>query len=132
MQEHISQPIFILNLVNTMSYILNWPFHCSITIQLLDQKEGKDHCDFTAQFDDAPGKCTERRVGKTGGYSGWGAPLFICYSPKYLVNDSLSASVSFKPIIIRTCYKNNNIIISESVIYNRDIVYNNRYYNTCT
>lgn len=74
---------------------LKWPFHSPVTVRLLDQKEGKDHHDYTVTFDDAPDDCT-RRVEKTGNF-GWGTPLFISHSklsPKYLVNDSLCFNVS--------------------------------------
>ena len=77
---------------------LNWPFCHSITIQLLDQKEGKDHHHHTSRFGDASAECT-RRVGESWtGNSGWGlgTPCFISQSklsPKYLVNDSLRFNI---------------------------------------
>ena len=77
---------------------LNWPFHHSVAIRLVDQKETKNHHDYTLDFDDAPDKCTKRRVETFGDYSGWGTPWFISHSelsPNYLVNDSLCFSVSF-------------------------------------
>jgi hypothetical protein len=73
---------------------LNWPFRRSITIRLIDQKEGTNHHDFTARFGDAPDACTKRRV--VGKYTGWGTPRFISHSnlsPNYLVNDSLYFSI---------------------------------------
>ena len=44
---------------------LKWPFRRSITIQLIDQKEGKDHLDDFVNFANAPDHCTrkvERRL----------------------------------------------------------------------
>ena len=77
---------------------LNWPFRHPITIQLVDQKEGKTHHGHTVRFDTAPDECTKRRVETvaTGGYTGWGTALFISHSklsPNYLVNNSLCFSV---------------------------------------
>jgi hypothetical protein len=76
---------------------LDWPFRHSITIRLVDQKDGTNHHDYTVGFGDAPDACIKRRVEPVGGdYSGWGAPLFINrsrLSPKYLINDSLSFSI---------------------------------------
>ena len=75
---------------------LNWPFDHSITIRLIDQKEGKNHSDCTLDFDNAPDDCTERRVETFGDYSGWGRQRFISHSklsPNYLINDSLCFSV---------------------------------------
>jgi hypothetical protein len=71
---------------------LNWPFRRSITIRLIDQKEGTNHHDYTVRFGNAPDECTKRRVESDSGY-GWGSQLFISQSklsPKYLINDSLS------------------------------------------
>ena len=70
---------------------LNWPFDHSITIRLVDQKEGKNHHDYIVDFGTAPDKYT-KRVEKVGDYSGWGIPRFISHSklsPNYLVNNSL-------------------------------------------
>lgn len=75
---------------------LNWPFHRSITVRLVDQKEGNKHHDDTVRFSAAPDVCTKRRVEMGGGYSSWGSPRFISHSklfPKYLVNDSLRFSI---------------------------------------
>ena len=72
---------------------LKWPFQRSITLQLLDQKEGKKHHDYTLRYDNAPDNVT-RRPDKVGN-SGWGIP-FISHtmlSPKYLINDSLCFNV---------------------------------------
>ena len=69
---------------------LEWPFQCSITIRLLDQKEGKDHYDRVLSFDEAPDDCRNKN-------SGWGIPRFWSQeelSPRYLVNDSLCFNVS--------------------------------------
>ena len=78
---------------------LTWPFDYSITIRLVDRKEGKNHRDYTLDFGDAPDKYTKRRVETVGGCSGWGTPWFISHSelsPNYLINDSLCFSI-FKP-----------------------------------
>ena len=39
---------------------IEWPFQRSVTIQLLDQKDGKHHHEYVLTFDDAPSDCTER------------------------------------------------------------------------
>ena len=75
---------------------LNWPFDHSITIRLVDQKEGKNHHDYTVDFGAAPDEYTKRIVETVDCYSGWGTPRFISHSelsPNYLVNDSLCFSV---------------------------------------
>ena len=71
---------------------LQWPFHNTITVLLVDQENETDHYDYVLRFDHAPDHCT-RRVGKLDfDHGGWGTPKFIGHSklsPKYLVNDKL-------------------------------------------
>ena len=77
---------------------LEWPFQRSITIQLLDQKDGIQHHEYVLTFDDAPSDCTERNKFSLGPQScGWGVPEFIAHSqlsPYYLIDDSLSFRIS--------------------------------------
>ena len=75
-------------------YELKWPFNRSITLQLLDQEEGKKHYDHVVNFSDAPGHCTKI---SDSNRSGWGTHKLIMHSllsPRYLVNDSLCFVVS--------------------------------------
>ena len=46
-QGHISQPIAIHLESGEYDDALNWPFRHSVTIWLIDQKEGKNHHDHT-------------------------------------------------------------------------------------
>ena len=77
---------------------LEWPFQRPITIQLLDQKEGRKHHEYVLTFDDAPSECAVKIEEPIDfDHPGWGTPKFMAHSrlsPRYLVNDSLSFRVS--------------------------------------
>ena len=91
-RSHISAYIYLKS--GEYDNELTWPFRRSVTIRLVDQKEGMNHHNHTLDFGNAPDRCTKRRV--VGGYSGWGTPRFISrskLSPNYLVNDSLCFSI---------------------------------------
>ena len=91
---HISMYIYVMS--GKHDDELEWPFKRSITIQLLDQKEGKDHHDHVMNFNDASDECT-KKVEKFVRRSGWGTTQLITHSelsPKYLVNDSLYFKIS--------------------------------------
>ncbi len=72
---------------------LKWPFRGAISIQLLDQVNGKDHRKGTIAYDDKTPNMHGSRMtdGKTP-KAGWGYLKFIAHSelePKYLQNDTL-------------------------------------------
>ena len=72
---------------------LKWPFRGVISMQLLDQVNGKDHRKGTISYDDKTPNMHGRRM--TEGNTpkpGWGYLKFIAHSelePKYLRNDTL-------------------------------------------
>ena len=91
-RSHISAYVYLKS--GEYDNELTWPFRRSVTIRLVDQKEGMNHHNHTLDFGNAPERCTKRRV--VGDYAGWGTPRFISHSklsPNYLVNDSLCFSV---------------------------------------
>ena len=72
---------------------LKWPFRGVISVQLLDQVNGKDHKTHTLTYDDkTPDEyCTIETVGERS-LGGWGYPEFIVHyelEPKYLRNNTL-------------------------------------------
>ena len=92
---HIS--VFIQLMSGEHDDELKWPFRRSITIQLIDQKEGKDHLDNVVNFANAPDHCTRKVERYDFDHTGWGKVRFIKHSklsPKYLVNDSLYFTIS--------------------------------------
>ena len=57
--------------------ILEWPFQGEVTVELLNQLEGKNHYKDTIEFDESTlRKCNERVVGKQYG-TGWGDVLSL-------------------------------------------------------
>ncbi|XP_064385161.1 TNF receptor-associated factor 4-like [Halichondria panicea] len=71
---------------------LKWPFRGVISIELLDQVNGKDHKSYTNTYDDKTPNTTCARVTKGERSEGRGYSRFIAHTklePKYLRNDTL-------------------------------------------
>ena len=94
--SHVS--VFIELMRGEFDSELNWPFHGSMTVTLLDQEGEQHHADTnTFSFDSGtPEECVCQVVGKEKNL-GWGAATFIAHKdlhPNYNKNDSLYFRVS--------------------------------------
>ncbi len=72
---------------------LKWPFRGTISVQLLDQVNGRDHSTRTLHYDDkVPDTSCDKVTEGERSAQGWGYPKWIAHTelePKYLRNDTL-------------------------------------------